>query len=156
MESINVLIDDFGVTKLDESKDNDVFGGYGSSKITTDNVEMLSTISLVNTLQTFNDEEEDEQEEYSLQKWANNAHSTDNITSNVEGGVRIRWHSVSPLLFLLKMLRNHSKTYIESTPCRMNLCSSKGIMYRILSLDLQIKISLVHVGCARTKKMRQA
>lgn len=50
MESINVLIDDFGVTKLDESKDNDVFGVYGSSKITTDNVEMLSTISLVNTL----------------------------------------------------------------------------------------------------------
>lgn len=70
------MIDDFGATKLVESNVSDVFGDWGSSRNSIDNVESSSTITMVDTPRTFKDEKEDEHEYSSPPKWSKNPRST--------------------------------------------------------------------------------
>lgn len=81
MESINSVIDDSSETKLVESKDSDIFYDQGSFENTTNNVNTPNIIP-TDPPRTSEEEEKDEQEE-SLSKWAKNAHFTDNIIDNV-------------------------------------------------------------------------
>lgn len=100
MKYINVVIDDFCATKLVAAKDNNMFCDWDSSKNATDNVDILTTISLIDPPKYFKDEKEDEQEESSQPKWANNDHPIDNIFSNVEGGIRTRWKMQETLNYM--------------------------------------------------------
>lgn len=84
------MIDDYGVTKLIEYDNNDIFGDWSSPNKASSTFEIAVTITPVYPPINPGIKRDNDQESPSLPKWAKKAYSTDNIISDMKGIVKTR------------------------------------------------------------------
>lgn len=89
IKSINVVVDDLGVTMMIESEDNNVYEHWGSYKANTPNEELSPIISPVKPFKATKN--------VSLLKWEKGAHFVNNIIGDVERAIKTR-HQIQEML----------------------------------------------------------
>lgn len=91
-------------------------GDWGSSENAPNNVETSSTITSIDQPKTTKKEEEDEEKESYLPKWAKNAYSTHKIIGNVERCVKTRCQiqeTLNYICFTFTILPQNAKESLQ-------------------------------------------